>query len=327
MESSVVPRTLLDFILIINENIFNMNKRSEIKIPISWIWALDIAEFPQLTFSVNATIAETTQKLGDDARLMMAFDKLKSQQANMQKIRLYVRNQDLTKQIGEQDNKRKRSLTMISQIVKSRLKAHDNLMSEHARVLYNWIFGIAPDLPYYSRNRTTRHINVIIEDTESKEKINEAIDYLNLRDDFDSLIETNGKYEALKLENDLLFVAKNMSSKDKSKLKQEAYGALCNFITTLQTSIEWFGEEQYKELYLALKKTLGDFHTALKMRRKKKSETNPNDETVEKNAKAKTISQDTASYSNSNSATSSDISHQADIASEADNNVNSEVRA
>ena len=303
-----------------------MNIRRDFKFPISWVKYLDLTEFPQMILSACAIIAESTQELGKNDGLMMAFGILKSQHGNMQKIRLYARKQDLTNQIAEQNYKRKNCALMISQIVRTRLKAYDNLMAEHARVLYDWIFTIAPDFPRYSRNRLTRYISVIIEDYDSKEKIVEAIDYLNLRDDFDALIDSNGKYEALKLENDLLFVAKNMSSKEKTELREEAYRALCNFISTLQMSMEWFGESQYKDLYLALKKNLGGFHTALKMRRKKKSETNPNGETVEMNAKAKSISENTESVSDSNSAISSDISQQADIATEAGNDVNSEVR-
>ncbi len=263
-----------------------MKKRSKFKIPISWAKSLDLAEFPQLIFSVNATIAESTQQLGDDARLKMAFDKLKKQQAQMQKLRLYMRRQDLTKQISEQDNMRKNSLSIILQIVKARGRSYDNEMANHARVLLDWILGVAPNISRCSRNRLTRYFNIIIEDLHNNEKYDEAIDYLNLRFDFDAIIDSNSKYEALKTENDLLFVAKNIPHKEKLELIDEAYGALCNFISTLQTNIEWFGEDQYMELWLALKKNLGDFHTALKMRRKKKPKTNSNENvaTVKANA-------------------------------------------
>lgn len=263
-----------------------MKKRSKFKIPISWAKSLDLAEFPQLIFSVNATIAESTQQLGDDARLKMAFDKLKKQQAQMQKLRLYMRRQDLTKQISEQDNMRKNSLSIILQIVKARGRSYDNEMANHARVLLDWILGVAPNISRCSRNRLTRYLNIIIEDLHNNEKYDEAIDYLNLRFDFDAIIDSNSKYEALKTENDLLFVAKNIPHKEKLELIDEAYGALYNFISTLQTNIEWFGEDQYMELWLALKKNLGDFHTALKMRRKKKPKTNSNENvaTVKANA-------------------------------------------
>lgn len=263
-----------------------MKKRSKFKIPISWAKSLDLAEFPQLIFSVNATIAESTQQLGDDARLKMAFDKLKKQQAQMQKLRLYMRRQDLTKQISEQDNMRKNSLSIILQIVKARGRSYDNEMANHARVLLDWILGVAPNISRCSRNRLTRYFNIIIEDLHNNEKYDEAIDYLNLRFDFDAIIDSNSKYEALKTENDLLFVAKNIPHKEKLELIDEAYGALCNFISTLQTNIEWFGEDQYMELWLALKKNLGDFHTPLKMRRKKKPKTNSNENvaTVKANA-------------------------------------------
>lgn len=291
-----------------------------------WIRDLDTAEFPQLVISSCNTIGETFNNI-DDVALLSAYDNLKSQLSGMELLRLYVRMQDLTEQVSEEDAKRRTLVSMITNHVKNRLKSYDDLEAAQAKVLYRWIKGVASNLPYYSRNRLTRYIDILLKDSESKEDIEDAISSLGQTKDFIKLREVNSRFESLKLENDLLFINKNLSSKQKNDLRLKAYTALKYFISTLDSCMYFHGEEKYRDLYLALKKNLEDFHTALKMRRKKKSEINLNGEIVDVNAKTKSILVNTVSVSDSNSATSDKIGNKTDIASDANNDVNSEAIA
>lgn len=249
-----------------------MEDRIKFDISKVWICSLDLAEFPQLIISACNTISETSKNV-KDVSLMLAFEKLKDQLGGMELLRLHIRMQDLTAQISEENTKRRALVGMIKKHAKNRLDTYDDLEATQAKALYNWTKGIAPDLPYYSRNKLTRYINIMLDDSQKNEVIEEAISHLGLNRDFDRLRIVNAKFESLKLENDLLYINKNLSTNEKKELRDKAYSALSNFLRYLHAGMELYGSEHYEDLYIALKKNLGGFHSALKMRRNKKSET------------------------------------------------------
>lgn len=250
----------------------------EYKLNIGWTRKLDIAEFPQLMFNIGATISETMPEDINDTFLIEAAQKLLNQLQTLEPIRRYARKMKLTEEIKRLNSKRIKTLrTMISKS-KSMLTSPIEQEVINAKIFINWIYEIAPRMPYYSHNRLTRYINIMEIDVTQREEIGKVLVDLDLSGYASILIETNKEFEKINVENNILFGTSNMSLTEKTSIMNEAYNSLRNFERVLSISIQWNGIEEYEELYLGLKKNLGDFHAAYKMRITNKSENNPNDE-------------------------------------------------
>ena len=237
--------------------------------------------FSQLIISAIATVEMHGLEDKDDAIIKLAFEHLKSHQPDVLELRPHARSHDLQDKKETLNRERKDCGYLITHTLKAKL--YSKREKSDAAKLLNWIKDVSPKFPNNTISELTRSINIMRNQLSENAEIAEMIDRLGIREYFDDLFAINDQYDETYIENIRLFSQKNKSLGEKREIRKKSYEALRRFIDSMEWSIEWFGKEEHRLLYIAVRKLLVDAMVSEKLgglREKKSKNENGENEII-----------------------------------------------